>query len=54
MKTTREILLEDIEQMDLTLERLSDRRDIWQNDLIWWLCKAVRDLLLVVVKKYGN
>ena len=54
MKTNREILLEDIEQMDLALERLSESRDIWQNNIVWWLCKAVRDLLITVVKKNGN
>lgn len=57
MKTTHEILIEDIEQMDLALERLSDTRDIWQNKIVWWLCKSVRDLLLVAVKrdrKNGN
>lgn len=51
MKSTHNILVEDIEQMDAALDRLSDRRDIWQNDLIWWLCKSVRDILLVVIKK---
>lgn len=27
------------------MERTAVRRDIWQNELIWWLCKAV--LLLI-------
>ena len=51
MKSTHDILIEDLEHMDLALERLSDTRDIWQNDLVWWLCKCVRDILLVIVKK---
>ena len=51
MKSTHDILVEDLEQMDSALDRLSERRDIWQNDLIWWLCKCVRDLLLIVVKR---
>lgn len=51
MKTTREILLEDTEQMDLALEKLSESRDIWQNNIIWWLCKSVRDILLFIIRK---
>lgn len=27
------------------MERTAVQRDIWQNELIWWLCKAV--LLLI-------
>ena len=27
------------------MERVGMHRDIWQNELIWWLCKAV--LLLI-------
>lgn len=51
MKSTHDILVEDIEQMDDALDRLSERRDIWQNNIIWWLCKSVRDILLVIIKK---
>ncbi len=27
------------------MERVGMYRDIWQNELIWWLCKAVLLLL---------
>lgn len=27
------------------MERTAVQRDIWQNELVWWLCKAV--LLLI-------
>lgn len=50
--TKREILLEDVEQMDKGLETLSKTKaDIWQDELIWWLCKAVRDILLWIVER---
>ena len=51
-KATREILVEDIEQMDSGMKRLSStRQDIWQDELVWWLCKAVRDILLWIVER---
>lgn len=50
--TKREILLEDIEQMEKDMRRLSTtRQNIWQNDMIWWLCKSVRDILLWIVER---
>ena len=49
--TKYDILIEDIEQMDEALQRLSYTHDIWQNKIIWWLCKSVRDILLMLVKK---
>lgn len=50
--TKREILLEDVEQMDKGLERLSEKKqDIWQDNLVWWLCKSVRDILLWIVER---
>lgn len=33
------------------LERTAVQRDIWQNELIWWLCKAV---LLLIEKEVKN
>lgn len=26
-------------------ERVGESRDIWQNELIWWMCKAILLLL---------
>lgn len=48
-KSSREILMEDFRQMEDGMARLSTTKaDIWQDELIWWLCKAVRDLMLYV------
>ena len=50
-KSSREILMEDLRQMEDGMTRLSTTKaDIWQDELIWWLCKAVRDLMLYVFK----
>ena len=46
-KSTRDILVEDLRQMEDGMERLSTTKaDIWQDKLIWWLCKTLRDVLL--------
>ena len=43
--TRREQMIECAEQMEQGMIRTQTTRDIWQNDLIWWLCKAVKLLL---------
>lgn len=48
-KSTREILTEDLRKMEDGMKKLSTtKEDIWQDELIWWLCKALRDLMLYV------
>ena len=41
----REQMIECAGQMEQGMIRTQTTRDIWQNDLIWWLCKAVKLLL---------
>ncbi len=49
-KSTREILMEDLLKMENGMERLSTtKEDIWQDELIWWICKTMRDVLLYVI-----
>lgn len=43
--TRKDKLLEAREAIGEGMERTAVQRDIWQNELIWWLCKAV--LLLI-------
>ena len=43
--TRREQMIECAEQMEQGMIRTQTTRYIWQNDLIWWLCKAVKLLL---------
>ena len=31
--------------MDEGMRRLYIYRDAWQNELLWWMCKAIRLLL---------
>jgi hypothetical protein len=49
--TKREQLLEAREAISEGMERTAVHRDIWQNELIWWLCKAVLLLIEREVKK---
>ena len=51
-KSTREIFKEELGVMEEGMKRLSTtKEDIWQDELVWWLCKAVKDLLLYVICK---
>ena len=48
--TGREKLIETRNAIIEGWERVSDRT-IWQNELIWWLCKAALLLLDKEIKK---
>jgi len=43
--TKRDQMIECMEAMEQGMCRVDQSREIWQNDLIWWLCKAVYLLL---------
>ena len=43
--TKREQMFEVRQAISDGMERTAVQRDIWQNELVWWLCKAV--LLLI-------
>lgn len=43
--TKREQMVECAEQMENGMIHTTVHRDMWQNDLIWWICKAVKLLL---------
>lgn len=49
----REQTIECIEALDEGMERLMTR-DIWQDRLVWWLCKAVKLLLEERIKTGGK
>ena len=49
--TKRDQLLETRSAISEGMERTAVQRDIWQNELIWWLCKAV---LLLMEKDIKN
>lgn len=49
--TKREQMIECMTAMEEGMIRLSKGCDIWQNDLIWWICKSLYLLLEREVKK---
>ena len=49
--TKRDQILEARKAISEGMERTAVQSDIWQNELIWWLCKAVLLLLDKEIKK---
>ena len=49
--TKREQMIECAEAME---QGMMHTRDMWQNNLIWWICKAVKLLLEREVKRTNN
>lgn len=49
--TKREQMIECMEAMESGMCRTAQDSDIWQNKLIYWLCKAVYLLLEKAVKE---
>lgn len=49
--TRKDKLLEARAVISEGMERTAVQRDIWQNELIWWLCKVV---LLLLDKEIKN
>jgi hypothetical protein len=49
--TRRDKLLEARAAISDGMERTAVHSDIWQNELIWWLCKAVLLLIEKEIKK---
>ena len=47
----REVLIQDMQEMEEGLCRTANRTDIWQDRLVYALCKAVLHLLQVEVKR---
>ena len=43
--TCREQMVECAEAMEQGMIQTQTYRDMWQNNLVWWLCKAVKLLL---------
>ena len=49
--TPKDKLIEARAAISEGMERTAVQSDIWQNELIWWLCKAVLLLLDKEIKK---
>ena len=46
----RDAMIECMDAMEDSLSLLSGNRDIWQNNIIYWLCRSVWLLLKKAVK----
>lgn len=47
----REELIRDIENMETITDRLARRSDIWQDRFIYWIAKAILDILQWIRKE---
>ena len=47
----REDLVEALDAIEMGMCRIKESRDIWQNDLVYALCQAVRLLLMEEIRK---
>jgi hypothetical protein len=47
----RRQLLDDLSAMEDALSRVADRSDIWQDRIIHAICKAVYDIIVVIIRK---
>lgn len=50
MRTLRKELIGDKENMDEAMCRLANRQDIWQDRMLWHICKAIADLLVFAIR----
>ena len=48
--TKHDQMMECMAVMEDGMTKVAESRDIWQNQLIWWICKAVYLLLERAVK----
>ena len=48
--TKREQLIECAEAMESGMLNIQYKRDIWQNELIYWICKAIKLIIEVQLK----
>lgn len=47
----KDAMLEALEEIENGMCRIKERRDIWQNDLVYALCQGVRLLLMKELRK---
>ena len=47
----RDDLIEALDAIETGMCRIKESRDIWQNDLVYALCQAVRLLLIEKLRK---
>ena len=47
----KELLKQDADNMLAIMERLSYRADIWQDRFIYWIARAIYDLIIYTLKR---
>lgn len=47
----QEELVECMDKMQDGMTEVAFKRDIWQNNLIWWICKSIYLLLKLEVER---
>lgn len=52
--TRRDQLKRDLDEIEEAMIRLGGRADIWQDRLLWHICRAIYDLILYVLSKEGR
>lgn len=50
MSKYRDELIHDAEMMEDAMSRVAKRSDIWQDRIVYALCKAVYDILQVMIR----
>lgn len=50
----RDELIRDMEAMEQGMERTADRCDIWQDRLIYAMCKAIYHILQWILRREGK
>ena len=52
--TKHEQMVECMGKMEDGMIHVGRTRDIWQNNLIWWMCKSIYLILEWIIKKEKN
>lgn len=47
----RDAMIECMEKLELGMTKIQETRDIWQNDLVYWLCRSTWLLLENAIKE---
>ncbi|MBQ1788725.1 MAG: hypothetical protein II008_00985 [Oscillospiraceae bacterium] len=50
----KQAFIADLENMEAGMERTAERSDIWQDRLVYALCKAVWHILTFLMLKFGK
>lgn len=45
MQSYRDELIKDLNVLEDGMQRVSENSEIWQNQLVYWLCKSVKDVI---------